>query len=227
MPLKCVVIDNEPDALDRIKKYVSKIPLLKVVKIVCDPWEAEDFLKNNEIDLVFIDINLTKGLNFLHSLIIKPITIVTTAYKKYALQGFEFGAIDFLVKPIEFDRFSTAAGRAIELHKVLRVSRAVSEDYLFIRSGYKTLRIQLSEIEYIEGFVDYIRIHLIHANPVLSLSTLKSILAKIPAEKFRRIHRSYIVAISQIKELENRRVVLYSRKELPIGESFINFKKEL
>jgi two-component system, LytTR family, response regulator len=227
MLLKCMVIDNEPEALERMKRYVGKIPLLKVVKILYDPGEAEDFLKNNEIDLVFIDINLTRGLHFLHSLIIKPITIITTAYKKYALQGFDFGALDYLVKPIEFERFSTAAGRAIELHRVMQGFRYANKDCLFIRSGYKTLRILLNEIEYIEGFVDYIRIHLINSSPVLSLSSLKSILSKIPGDKFRRIHRSYIVAISQIKELGNKKVLLYSLKELPIGESFMDFKKEL
>jgi two-component system, LytTR family, response regulator len=225
MLLKCAIIELE--GLERIKKYVSKIPLLKVVKILFDPWEAENFLKNNEIDLVFIDVNLTSGLHFLHALIIKPIIIVTTAYKKYALQGIDFGVLDYLVKPFEFERFSTAAVRAIELHRFIESSKSAAKDCLFVRSGYKTFRILLNEIEYIEGFVDYIRIHLVNAKPVLTLSSLKSILYKIPNDKFRQIHRSYIVAISQIKELENRKVLLYSLKHLPIGERFMDFKKEL
>lgn len=227
MHLKCVVIDDEPAALELIKKYVGKIPLLKVVKILCDPAEAKDFLKNNQIDLLFIDINIPASLEFLSSLIKKPITIVTTAYKKYALKGFEFGALDYLLKPIEFERFSAAAGRAIELHNFMQVSKYADHDYLFIRSGYKTIKIQLGEIEYIEGFVDYIKIHLLNDSPVLSLTSLKAILEKIPAEKFRRIHRSYIVAVSQIKQLQNKKVMLYSTKELPISDSYIYLKKEL
>ena len=227
MHLKCVVIDDEPGALELIKKYVSKIPLLKVVKILYDPTEAKDFFKNNQIDLLFIDINIPSGIDFLSSLISKPITIVTTAYKKYALQGFEFGALDYLVKPIAFERFSAAASRAIELYKFMQISKYADKDFLFVRSGYKTIRILLNEIEYIEGSVDYIKIHLINDNPVLSLTSLKAIVEKIPAEKFKRIHRSYIVAISQIKELQNKKVVLYSSKELPISDSYTDFKKEL
>ena len=109
----------------------------------------------------------------------------------------------------------------------MQISKYADRDCLFVRSGYKTIRILLNEIEYIEGSVYYIKIHLINDNPVLSLTSLKAIVEKIPAEKFRRIHRSYIVAISQIKELQNKKVVLYSLKELPISDSYADFKKEL
>jgi two-component system LytT family response regulator len=227
MELKCVVIDDEPWAFELIKKYVSKIPFLKLVQTLYDSEEATEFLKNNQADLLFIDINIPTAVDLLSSLINKPITIFTTAYKKYALKGFEFGALDYLIKPLDFDRFSKAADRAIELYKFMQYSKHVDEDYLFVRSGYKLIKIQLSEIEYIEGFVDYIRIHIINDKPVLTLMTLKSIIAKLPSEKFKRIHRSYIVAISQIKELQNKKLLLASLKELPISSSYIDFNKEL
>jgi two-component system LytT family response regulator len=227
MELKCVVIDDEPWAFELIKKYVSKIPFLKLVQTLYDSEEATEFLKNNQADLLFIDINIPTAVDLLSSLINKPITIFTTAYKKYALKGFEFGALDYLLKPLDFDRFSKAADRAIELYKFMQYSKHVDEDYLFVRSGYKLIKIQLSEIEYIEGFVDYIRIHIINDKPVLTLMTLKSIIAKLPSEKFKRIHRSYIVAISQIKELQNKKLLLASLKELPISSSYIDFNKEL
>jgi DNA-binding LytR/AlgR family response regulator len=156
----------------------------------------------------------------------KPITIFISAYKKYALEGFEFGALDYLLKPLDFERFSIATGRAIELYKYMQSSKYNEEDCLFVRATHKTIRILLNEIEYIEGKVDYISIHLINDKPVLTLMSLKSIIEKLPAEKFRRIHRSYIVAVSQIKELQNKKLVLFSSKELPISSSYVDFNNE-
>jgi two-component system LytT family response regulator len=227
MQLKCIVIDDEPWAFELIKKYVSKIPFLKLMQPLYDIREADEFLQNNQVDLLFIDINIPTSIDLLDSLINKPITIFITAYKKYALKGFEFGVLDYLLKPLDFERFSKAAGRAIELYKYKQYSKHIDEDYLFVHSGYKMIKIQLNEIEYIEGFVDYIRIHIVNEKPVLTLMTLKSIIEKLPAEKFRRIHRSYIVAISQIKELQNKKLLLFSLKELPISSSYIHFNKEL
>jgi DNA-binding LytR/AlgR family response regulator len=221
------VIDDEPWAFELIKKYVSKIPFLKLVQTLYDTEEANEFLKNNQVDLLFIDINIPSGIDLLNSLIHKPITIFTTAYKKYALKGFEFGALDYLLKPLDFERFSKAAARAAELYKFMQYSKHVDDEYLFVRSGYKTIRIQLNEIEYIEGFVDYIKIHIVNENPVLTLMTLKSIIEKLPVEKFKRIHRSYIVAMAQIKELQNKKLLLFSLKELPISGSYIDLSKEL
>ncbi|HEX4850236.1 MAG TPA: response regulator, partial [Puia sp.] len=144
MQLKCVVIDNEEGALELMKKYVSKIPFLKLVHILCDPANAVDFLR--DIDLLFIDINIPSSIDLLSSLTTKPLTIFTTAYKKYALQGFEFGAIDYLLKPLDFERFSTAVSRAIELFEIRQYSKQADQQFLFIRSANKTIRIQLNEI---------------------------------------------------------------------------------
>ena len=226
MQIKCVAIDNEPWALELIKKYVSKIPFLKLLQTLGDPAEAVEFLQNNQVDLLFIDMNIPKAVELLGSMINKPITIFISAYKKYALKGFEFGALDYLLKPLDFERFSIATGRAIELYKYMQSSKYNEEDCLFVRSAHKTIRISLNEIEYIEGKVDYISIHLINDKPVLTLMSLKSIIEKLPAEKFRRIHRSYIVAVSQIKELQNKKLVLFSSKELPISSSYIDFNNE-
>jgi two-component system LytT family response regulator len=223
MQMKCIAIDNEPWALELIKKYVSKIPFLQMLQTLADPAEAIEYLQNNQVDLLFIDINVPKSIELLGSLINKPITIFISAYKKYALKGFEFGALDYLLKPVDFERFSIATGRAIELYKYMQNSKHNDEDSLFVRAGHKTIRIQLNEIEYIEGMVDYIRIHIANEKPVLTLMSLKSILEKLPAEKFRRIHRSYIVAVSQIKELQNKKVLLFSLKELPISSSHVDF----
>src|ERR1700753_1228610 len=129
MHLKCVVIDNEPRASELIKKYVSKIPFLKLMQTLCDPAEAKDFLLRNHIDLLFIDVDIPFCNELLASMMNRPITIFTSAYKKYALKGFEFGALDYLLKPFNFERFSKAADRAIELYKFMQYSKYADEDY--------------------------------------------------------------------------------------------------
>ncbi len=225
MQLRCVVIDDEPWALELMKKYVGKIPFLKLVHTLCDPSNAINFLK--DIDLLFIDINIPSSIDLLSSMTIKPIMIFITAYKKYALQGFEIGAIDYLLKPLDFERFNTAVRRALELFEIRQYSRQAEEQFLFVRSENKTIRIQLNEIEFIEARVNYIRIHRIHDDPVLTLTSLREISKKIPAQNFQRIHRSYIVAISQIKELRNRKVLMNSMTELPVSHSHAEFVKGL
>jgi two-component system, LytTR family, response regulator len=227
MQLRCVVIDDEPWAFELIKKYVSLVPFLELVQTLYDPAKAIEFLQNNKADLLFIDINIPEGSSLLASLINKPITIFTTAYKKYALKGFEFGVLDYLLKPLDFERFRKAADRAVEFYKYLQYSKHECEDYLFVRSGYKTIKIHLNEIEYIEGFADYIRINLKNENPVITMMTLKSIIEKLPAQKFKRIHRSYIVALSQIAEIKNKKIILFSKKELPVSRSYKLFSREL
>ena len=225
MQLRCVVIDDEPSALELIKKYVGKIPFLKLVRTLYDPSNAMNFLK--DIDLLFIDINIPSSIELLSSMTIKPILIFITAYKKYALQGFEIGAIDYLLKPLDFERFNASVRRALEFFENREYSKQLDQQFLFVRSGNKTIRIQLNEIEYIEARVNYIRIHRIHDDPVLTPISLREILKKIPAEKFQRIHRSYIVAIPQIKEFGNRKVLMNSLTELPVSNSYGGFVKGL
>jgi DNA-binding LytR/AlgR family response regulator len=227
MHLNCVVIDDEPNALALIKKYVSKIPFLNLTQASCDAEEAKSFLENNSVDLLFADIKMFTSANLLDSLVYKPIIIFISAYKKYALKGFDLGALDYLLKPLDFERFSTAASRAIDLFSSIQSSKQDEENYLFVRSGHKTVRIELNQIEYIEGFVNYIRIHLVNARPILSLTTLKSILQKLPPGKFRRIHRSFIIAIARVKEVQAKRVMMHSSKLLPISNSYADFNKEL
>ena len=214
MLLKCIAIDNEIWALELIKKYVSKIPSLLLIQTLYDPVVAGEFLKNNLVDLLFIDINIPASIGVLHSLKNKPITIFTTAYEKYALKGFELGVIDYLLKPIDFERFSNAVSRAIELYMFRQYSKHRDEDFLIVRSGHGRIRIELYEIEYIEGFVDYIRIHRANEQPLITKMTLKAMMEKLPPEKFKRIHRSYIVAVSRIKAIQNKKSVVVFLKRI-------------
>jgi len=226
--IKCIAIDDEPLALALVKKYIEQIPELILVQTFDDPIAGVAFLRNHEIDLLFLDINMpdTGGVNMLRSLEKKPLTIFTTAYKNSAVEGFEPEAVDYLVKPIEFELFQKAVNRAIEFHQHRQHAKLSSAEHLFVRSEYRMLKIDLHEIDYIEGLEDYIRIHLSGKKPVLTLMTMKSVLEKLPSDKFKRIHRSYIVSVDKVNSILNRKVKLTSGVQLPISNNHTGFIDE-
>lgn len=151
--------------------------------------------------------------------------IFTTAYKKFAHEGFELDAIDYLLKPISFDRFSKAVTKASEYFAYKNKSGNAVQDNLFVYSEYRMIKIPLQQIEYIESLEDYVKIHLTEGKPVMTLMTLKSTLEKLPSEKFSRIHRSYIVAVDKVLSVQNRKARLGST-ELPISDSYASFVQE-
>jgi two-component system, LytTR family, response regulator len=228
MRLKCVAIDDEPLALELIKNYAAKFTELEMLQIFEDAISAAEFIRNTPVDILFVDINMPDitGLDLVRSLEEKPIIIFTTAHKKFAIDGFELDAIDYLLKPISFERFSKAVAKAVEYARYK--NRAANEEMesLFVYSEYRLIKIPLNEIEYIESLEDYIRIHLVNTKPVLTLMPLKKVLEKLPAEKFKRIHRSYIVAIDKVHSVLNRKVTLTSSVELPVSDSYAGFIKE-
>ena len=152
--------------------------------------------------------------------------IFTTAHKKFAHDGFELDAIDYLLKPISFERFSKAVNKAMEYYQYKKQARNETAESLFVYSEYRMVKISLKQIEYIESLEDYIKIHLINAKPVLTLMTLKGVLEKLPADQFKRIHRSYIVAVDKVSSILNRKAKLQSDAELPISDSYADFINE-
>jgi two-component system LytT family response regulator len=228
MQLKCVAIDDEPLALELIKEYAERFPLLKMVQTFDDAITGAEFLRKNDIDLLFIDINMpdVTGTDLVRSLEKKPLTIFTTAYKQFAFEGFELEAIDYLLKPIDFERFKKAVNRAVEFFQYRQRSKSESQESLFVRSEYRMLKIDLDEIEWIEGLEDYIKIHLNNKKPVLTLMTLKAALEKLPAARFKRIHRSYIVPVDKVQSILNRKVKLSSGAELPVSNNYLGFIEE-
>jgi len=228
MRLKCVAIDDEPLALELIKNYVAKFAELEMLQTFEDAISAAEFIRNTPVDILFVDINMPDitGLDLVRSLEEKPIIIFTTAHKKFAIDGFDLDAIDYLLKPISFERFSKAVAKAIEYARHKSRTRTDETDNLFVYSEYRLIKIPLNEIEYIESLEDYIRIHLVNAKPVLTLMPLKKVLEKLPAGKFKRIHRSYIVAIDKVNSVLNRKVRLNSSTELPVSDSYASFIKE-
>ncbi|WP_295721133.1 LytTR family DNA-binding domain-containing protein [Mucilaginibacter sp.] len=228
MQLKCVAIDDEPLALEIIKKYVSDYPALKMVNTFEDAISGAEYLKSNKVDVLFVDINMPDitGVDLVRSLPEKPMVIFTTAYKKFAFEGFELEALDYLLKPINSSRFGAAVHKAIDYYQFKNTSQTNEDEYIYVHSEYRVIKISIRDIEYIESMQDYIKIHLLSAEkPVLTLMSLKSIMEKIPAAQFIRIHRSFVVAKAQIRSIYNRKVKLRNI-ELPVGTNYADFIKD-
>jgi two-component system, LytTR family, response regulator len=226
MQIKCVAIDDEPLALKLISEFALKFSFLKMINTFDDAIAGVEFLKNHTIDLLFIDINMPdiSGIELVRSLKQKPAIIFTTAHKKFAIEGFELDALDYLLKPIDFERFSRAVNKALDYIQYKK-SKTEKDEAFFVRSEYQLVKIVLNDIEYIESLEDYLKIHLTAAKAVMTLMTLKAILEKLPPDKFKRIHRSYIVSVSKIKSVLNRKVRLTS-VELPLSDSYAAFINE-
>ncbi|WDF75961.1 LytTR family DNA-binding domain-containing protein [Mucilaginibacter sp. KACC 22773] len=224
MILKCIAIDDEPLALRLIGEYVSRFPKLQLIKTFEDAISAAEFLKNTAVDLLFLDINMPdiSGIDLLRSLPVKPMVIFTTSYRNYAYEGFQLEAVDFVEKPIEFERFTRAIEKALAFYQYKNRANEklnTADESLYVHSEYRIVKIDLSAIEYIESMENYIRIHLTNDKPVFTLMTLKEVLKKLPADKFQRIHRSYIVPVSKIKSIQNRKAQL-TDIELPVSDAY-------
>ncbi|NER13471.1 response regulator [Leptobacterium flavescens] len=225
--MKCIIVDDEPLAVDLIVAYVERVGNLEIVATTNDPLEALNLLQTEEIELVFLDIempNLT-GLELVKTLSKLPQFIFTTAYPQYALDGFELNATDYLVKPIPFPRFVKAVSKAREFHELkLKENNplAVQDDFIFVKSEYENIKIKTTDITHIEGLKDYIKIH-IHGSSrsTLTLMSFKDIMEKLPTQKFLRIHRSYIINIDYVSSHQKNKLVV-GNERLPIGETYKN-----
>jgi two-component system LytT family response regulator len=227
MQLKCVAIDDEPLALELIKNYVTRFPVLQMLQTFEDAVSCAEYLRQNAVDLLFVDINMPDitGIDLVRSLASKPMVIFTTAYKNFAFEGFELEAIDYLLKPIDVKRFGKAVEKAVDYYKYKNILADEGQDEsLYVYSEYRMVKINLKDIEYIESMEDYIKIHLQFAKTVLTLMSMKKVLEKLPEEKFQRIHRSYIVPVNKVRSIQNRKVKL-NTIELPISDSYIDFAR--
>jgi two-component system LytT family response regulator len=222
--MRCVIIDDEPLALSVLEKYIAAFPVLELVGTFDDAIEGGRFLKASPVDLLFIDINMPdlSGLELVARLETRPMVIFTTAYKKFAYEGFELEALDYLLKPITIERFEKAVQKASERFELKKTRQ--NEESIVVRSEYKAIKIALNDIAYIEGMEDYIKIHLLSSrHPVMTLMSLKGILEILPENAFKRIHRSYIVPSLQVKSIQNKKVKLLSGAELPVSDSYVDF----
>lgn len=219
MHMKCIAIDDEPLALQIISQYCEKIPFLQLENIFTNPNDAIQYLSENKMDLLFLDIQMPdiNGLQLYKNLTNKPLVIFTTAFKDFAVEGFNVDAIDYLLKPFDYNRFLKAAYKAKEYQEFLS-SQELQLNSIYVKVNYEMMKINLKDIELIEALDDYIKIH-IKPYPVLTLMTLKSMQEKLPDKEFVRVHRSYIVPISKVDKF-NKNKILVAGKEIPIGSSY-------
>jgi DNA-binding LytR/AlgR family response regulator len=213
--IRCIIIEDEPLALKQMEGYIKKTPFLKFEASFDNAFDAIGFLSENEVDIMFVDINLPdlSGMDFVKSLSNPPRVIFTTAYRDYAVEGFRVDALDYLLKPISYTDFLKAANKANESVK------KKEDEFLMIKSEHRILRVNFSDIKYIEGMREYVRIHLENAKPVMTLLSLKSIEQKLPSSCFLRVHRSYIVNLQKIVTIERSRIV-FDKEYIPVGDQY-------
>jgi DNA-binding LytR/AlgR family response regulator len=219
--INCIAIDDEPLALQLISEYCAKISFLKLDKVFSNTDEAKKWLQENKVDLLFLDIQMPdiNGLQFYKSLTEKPAVVFTTAYKDFAVEGFNVDAVDYLLKPFEYDRFLKATYKAKEYLEFLG-SQELQLNSIFVKVNYEIMKINLKDLDLVEALDDYIKLY-IKPNPVLTLMTLKSIQEKLPPRDFIRVHRSFIVPLAKIEKFSKTKLVV-AGKEIPIGSSYSN-----
>lgn len=236
--INVIIVDDEPLAQDVLETYISKIPKLNLVKKCNNALEANEVLKTEKIDLMFLDIQMPQltGIDFLKTLSRPPVVIFTTAYPNYAIEGFELNALDYLLKPISLERFMKASNKAMDQIDMQRrdstpaaAAAATDEDqpdFIFVKADKKLVKVRYEDIVYIEGLKDYVIIRM-YDDRVITLQTMKSLEDKLPLSNFKRIHRSYIVNIDKISAIVGNMVEVEEKgqtKHLPIGK---NYRDEL
>ena len=222
MTISCVAIDDEPIALEVLEEYISRTPNLELLKTFTDGFKAIEFIKENKVQLIFLDIQMPQitGIQLLKSLPEPPLVIFTTAYSNYAIEGFNLNAIDFLLKPFEYDRFLKAINKAGEYisYRDRQAEAVTGSGFIFVKSDYQIVKIDLTDISMIEGMDDYVKIFT-SKKMILSNMTMKDILSKLPSPGFTRVHRSFIVSLSHIESVRNKRIKI-GEKFIPVGDSF-------
>ncbi len=219
MKLRCVIIDDEPLAIDLLKAYVVQTPYLELVATFENPLAAIETLRSGNIQVLYLDINMPQisGLEFSKTLPLSTRVIFTTAYEQYAIEGFRINALDYLLKPISYTEFLQASNKAMEWFKLIDTNEASS---IFIKSGYRMEKIELNDILYIENQKDYVKFHLEGVSEsISSLMSMQSLDEKLPAKQFMRVHRSFIVNLNKIKTIE-RNCIVFGKEYIPVSDTY-------
>lgn len=228
MKIDCLIIEDEPSSQNVLKKYISDINSLNLILICNNAMEALEILNSNQnIDLIFLDINMPKisGLSFYKSLQTPPEVIFTTAYPQYAVEGFEVNAIDYLLKPFSFERFLTSINKAT---RIINSSQEIisEKSFIFIKADKKTHKIKIDQILFIEAFGDYVKIHLENSF-LLTYNRFSNFLDQLPQNKFIQTHKSFAIAIDKVQSIESNQITI-QKHLIPIGQKYRNsFLKEL
>lgn len=221
--LKCLIVEDEPLARNLLTDYVSKMPSLQLVEASASPLQALETLRNNEIDLLFLDIQMPEitGITLLKILPRKPLVILTTAYSEYAIESYELDVVDYLLKPITFERFLKSVEKAsarFQLNTNSPDVKAQASSFVFVKDGTKLIKVNMNDILYVEGLKDYVTIHT-KTQKIVTLQRLKSLEEQLPTEQFIRIHHSYIISIQAIDVIHKGEVQI-GNAMIPISDSY-------
>ena len=225
--IRCLAIDDEPLALQQLTTYIQKIPFLELAAQCQSALEARKFLEQDTVDAIFCDINMPdlNGMDFIKSLQAPPLIVFTTAYSEYAVEGFKVNAVDYLLKPFGLDDFRRAANRIKERQESVstNIQHPIPNTQpasLFVKTDYRMVKINIPDIRYIEGMSEYLKIYLEGEDkPIITLLSMKKIESRLP-ENFMRIHRSYIVNLHKIQEVNKNRIIMDAETYLPVGDMY-------
>lgn len=226
MKIKCIIIEDEKLAAEKLAGFIGKISVLELASTFKDGISAINFLKSNSIDLIFLDIEMKNfnGIQFLKTLQVKPAVIITSAYEKYALAGYEFSVVDYLLKPYTLERFLQSVDKAINLKELKDKAKnyeliaAQSNEYIFIKSENRIEKVELDDILFIEGMKDYLRIHTT-SKKIMTLQSFNGILQYLPQNNFKRVHNSYLVSLNKIESIEHNRIKI-GETLIPISDKY-------
>lgn len=222
--IRCVVIDDEPMALEKMKAYIEKVPFLTLVSLCESPFEAMPFLTEQGVDAMFIDINMPdlNGMDFIASLPACPLIVFTTAYSEYAVASYQYSAVDYLLKPFDFTTFQRAANKLYKQLASVGNVDANDDDTIYVKVDYRYVNIKIADIIYMKGMSEYVQLFIVGSKPLMAYITMKQLKERLPSH-FLQVHRSYIVNMRQVKEIERMRIVIDEETRIPISE---NYKKD-
>lgn len=223
-----IAIDDEPIALDIVALHAGKVPFIKLTARFTNAFEAIDFLRSNQVDLIFLDIKMPDitGIDFLKALTKPPLVVFTTAYSEHAVQSFELDAVDYLLKPFSLSRFLKACNKAKELFDLRNQTPAQRSDFIFIKDGYEQVKVVLADILFVEASGNYTQIHLVEDKLISSRITINDLAAILPSDSFIRVHRTFIVAKGSITRFDRSQLWIADRN-IPIGSTYLQQLKSL
>ena len=216
--MKAIAIDDEPIALDIIRSHAGKVPFLDLKATFTDAFQALEYLQKESVDLLFLDIKMPdiSGIDFFNSLSKKPLVIFTTAYTEHAVTSFELDAVDYLLKPFSLSRFIKDCNKAFELYNFRNDSQKA--DHLYVKTGYEQIKVMYEDILYLEAAGNYVNF-VLKDKTILSRSTFNEAINQLPADKFIRIHRSYLVSVNKVDKMEKHQLTI-NKDRIPVGEAY-------